>query len=92
MDGITDLVASLAAGTSSALSAEEIDRLEQLLRERPEFFGAYRNAIATRLCLLRHSPPVACPRATVEEIRSALYHMLKSLCLLQRSGRRATMA
>lgn len=69
---IPEYLSALADRETCDLSDEEINTLQNLVHEHPDYFGEYQLTIATKLCLARHVKRVCCPSQTKESIRSLL--------------------
>ena len=75
---ISEYLSAFADKGTSDLTPGEIEQLQQLVHERPEYFGEYQLNLATKLCLIKHLHPVCCPRSTADSIRDTIALMYNS--------------
>ncbi len=75
---LPEYISALVDKETGELTDEEIDLLQRMVHERPEYFGEYQLNLATKLCLHKHMKAVRCPSATSDSIRATLYHVFKS--------------
>jgi hypothetical protein len=69
---ISEYLSALADRSSSGLSPEEIERLQTLLRERPECLGEYRQHLAIKRRVHRYVRHTRCPRLTADSILACI--------------------
>jgi len=75
---IQEFIAALVDKGSSGLSEEDQARLMEMIESNPEYFGEYRNQLATKLLLLDHKPDGRCPEETKSSIQRMLTYLYQS--------------
>ncbi len=75
---VPEYISALADKEISDLTKEELDFLQRMVHERPEYFGEYQLNVATKLCLAKHVKPTRCPEHTANSIKSLIDYMHRS--------------
>ena len=77
-DNIQEYISALVDKEVSELSDADLEYLQRMVNEHPEYFGEYRMNIATKLCLIKYAKSMRCPSSTANTIKSMISHMYKS--------------
>ncbi|MBL0173982.1 MAG: hypothetical protein IPP94_01750 [Ignavibacteria bacterium] len=77
-EDVPEYISALVDKEVTDLSDDEVELLQRMVHERPEYFGEYQITIATKLCLHNHLKSVRCPAGLADTIKSTLHHMFKS--------------
>jgi hypothetical protein len=77
-EDVPEYISALVDKEVTDLSDDEVELLQRMVHERPEYFGEYQRTIATKLCLHNRLKSVRCPVGLADTIMSTLHHMFKS--------------